>query len=85
MRRRQQHGVVLAGGADVGELLALQRVDVEVVAAGVLADDHAGIDLLARADEQRAALLQVPQRVGDRLAGSVEISTPVRRRAIGPL
>ena len=35
---------VLAGGADVGELLALDRVDDEVVVAAVDADDHAFVD-----------------------------------------
>ena len=41
---------------------SLVGVDVEVLAAGVLADDHALVDLLARADEERAALLQAEQR-----------------------
>ena len=36
-RRDQQHGLVLAGGADVGELLFLDRVHVQVVVAAVLA------------------------------------------------
>ena len=52
-------------------------VDVEVVRARVLADDHALVELLAGPDEQRAALLQVHQRelrrdaraVGDQRAG----------------
>ena len=56
---------------------SLHGVDVEVLGARVLADDHALVDLLARADEQRAALLQVHQRelrgraaaVGDERAG----------------
>src|SRR5882672_5938023 len=38
-RRGQAHRLVLRGGADVGELLALEDVDLEVVVAGVLADD----------------------------------------------
>src|SRR3984957_19378459 len=40
-RRRQSDRFVLGGGADVGELLALEDVDLQVVVAGVLADDHA--------------------------------------------
>ena len=68
-RRRQDDVLVGAGGADVGELLRLQRVDAEVVAAGVDADDHALVDVGVVADEQLAALLQAEQRVGDRLAG----------------
>src|SRR3546814_10633119 len=38
------------------------------VCSSDLADHHAGIDLLAGADEEETALLQVPQRIGDRLA-----------------
>ena len=45
---------ILAGRADVGELLALDDVELEVIAARVLADDHAGIDLGAVLDEHRA-------------------------------
>ena len=51
--------LVGARGADVGLLLLAHRVDVEVLGAGVLADHHALVDLLARADEQLAALLQL--------------------------
>ena len=43
----------LPDGADVGELLGLDRVDDQVVVAGVDADDHAVVDLLAGRDEQR--------------------------------
>src|SRR5689334_15148855 len=39
-RRRQLHRLVLAGGADVGELLALQDIDLEVVVTAMDADDH---------------------------------------------
>ena len=48
--------------AHVGELLLLGDVDVHVVGAGVLADDHALVHLGGRLDEQRAALLQVDHR-----------------------
>src|SRR5690242_14866913 len=44
-RRRQDPLLILARRADVGELAALEDVDFEVVAARVLADDHALIDL----------------------------------------
>jgi hypothetical protein len=47
-------------GADVGELLALEHVDDEVVAARMLADDHAGINLPAGLDHHRPAIFQVP-------------------------
>src|SRR5262249_6006418 len=62
------HGLVLGMGADIGELLALEDVDLEVVAAGVLAHDHAAIDLPSRLDHHRPAVFQVPQRVGHGLA-----------------
>src|SRR3546814_12686832 len=56
--RRQAHCLVLAGGAHVGELLGLHRVDFEVVAAAVLADHHAFVDGAAGLDEDLAALFQ---------------------------
>src|SRR4051812_19823928 len=58
----EPHEDVGGRGADVREVLLLDGVDVEVLAARVLADDHALVDLLARADEQRPALLEVHQR-----------------------
>ena len=58
----------LTGGADVGELLALEHVDLKVVVAGVLADDHAAINLPARLDHHRAAVFELEHGVGDRLA-----------------
>ena len=54
LRRDQPLQLVAGGGAHVGELLLLGRVDVHVVGAGVLADDHALVDLGAGPDEQRA-------------------------------
>src|SRR5690606_70017 len=63
-RRRQHHCFVLPGGADVRELLALHRIDVEVVVAGMFADDHAAVDLLASADEEPAPILEVEDRIG---------------------
>ena len=55
-------------GAHVGELLLLGDVDVHVLVARVLADDHALVDLLRRLDEERAALLQVDH--GERRHGA---------------
>ena len=63
-RRGQAHGLVLAGSADVGQLLALQHVDFKIVFAVMLADDHALIDLPAGLDHHRAAVFEVPQRIG---------------------
>ena len=67
----------LAGGAHVGELLFLGRIDVHVVGAAVLADDHALVDLVAGRDEQLGPLLQAVQAEGHRPAGAP--STPARR------
>ena len=57
-----------AGRTDVCELLALQRVHFQVVAARMFADDHALIDRFTRVDEHASAILQVEQRVADRTA-----------------
>src|SRR6185369_8261927 len=70
-RRGEEALLLLAGGADVGELLALDDVHFEVVASRVLADDHALIDARARADEERAAVFEVPERIVGRLAVTV--------------
>src|SRR5690349_894699 len=55
----------------VGELLLLGDVDVHVVGAGVLTDDHALVDLGAGVGEEGAALLQVDHRVGRDDTGAV--------------
>jgi hypothetical protein len=62
-------------------VLLLDRVDVEVVRARVLPDDHALVDLLARPDEQRAALLQREQGEGRRRALAVGDQRAGRPRA----
>src|SRR6185437_377201 len=67
-RWRQAHRLILRRGADVGELLALEHVDLEIVVAGVLADDHAAIDLPARLDHHRAAVFQLEHGIGHRIA-----------------
>src|SRR4028119_1441463 len=60
--------VLAAAGAEVGELLGFQGVDLEVLGLGVLADDYAFVELLSGRDEEDAALLQRVQRIGDGLA-----------------
>ena len=47
---------------------ALHGIDRDVVFARVFADDHAGVNRVARLDHQAAALLDHVQRVGHRLA-----------------
>ena len=83
-RRDDLLEVVGGGGAHVGQLLLLGDVDVHVVGAGVLADDHALVDLGGRLDEQGAALLEVDHRVrGDdaRAVGHQRAAGPGRDRA----
>ena len=58
------------GRAHVRQVLLAHGVDVEVLRAAVLADDHALVELVAGGDEQRAALLQRGQREPGRLARS---------------
>jgi len=65
-------------GADVGLLLLLGGVDVHVVRACVLADDHALVDLDARPDEHLAPLLEVVEGVARRHAGLVGRQTRSR-------
>ena len=67
----QADGLVRGRGPHVGELLLLRDVDVHVVGAGVLADDHALVDRRAGADEQLAPVLHVGEGVGRRVAGAV--------------
>ena len=50
-RGRQQHRLVLAGGADVGELLGLHGVHDEIVVAAVQSHDHAFVKRLAGVHE----------------------------------
>ncbi len=78
-------GIVGAGGAHVGELLLADAVDVEIVVAGVLADDHAFVDLDAVAEEEDAAVLDAVQRVGVVVPWRSEMSAPVGRCGISPV
>src|SRR5437867_4483601 len=64
-RRRQPDHLVMRMRAKICELLRLQRVDLEIGAARVLADDHTGINRRAGRNEQGPALLEIPQGIGD--------------------
>src|SRR6266571_1733733 len=81
--RGEHDRLVLAGGADVGELLGADRVDHEVVVAGVDADDHSFVYRVPGAHEHAAALLELPQRVGDGDAVVLRHEDPVA--ALGDL
>jgi len=56
-RWRQDQSFVFAGCTNVGEFLLAADVDVEVVGARVLADQHAFVDLGGRLDEDRGQYL----------------------------
>src|ERR1700682_1536524 len=56
----QADGFVGAGGAHVGLLFFLGYVDVHVLLAGIFAEDHALVDVDGGADEELAALLNIP-------------------------
>src|SRR5690606_27204536 len=62
-RRREQDVLVVGRRTDVRQMLFLRRVDRQVVAAAVDADDHAFVDLVARTDEERPSLLKVEERI----------------------
>src|SRR3979490_720675 len=64
-------GFVGAGGAHVGLLFFLGDVDVHVLLAGIFAEDHAFVDVYGGADEELAALLNIPQRKRGGNAGTV--------------
>ena len=61
--------LVRPGSAHVGELLGLADVDVQIPLAGVLAHDHAAVDLLTGLHEKAAAVQQLVHGVGHGLAG----------------
>ena len=48
----------------VGQAFCLARVDRDIIFAGVFADDHADVNLVARLDHQTAAFLHHVERVG---------------------
>jgi hypothetical protein len=66
---REKELLVGGGGADVGQLLGLGRVDYDVVAARVQAHHLAAVDRHARRQQQGSAFLQVEEGVGVGLAG----------------
>ena len=63
--------LIRAGGANIRQLFALQRVDGEIVAAGVQADHLPLIHLFIGADKQLATLLQIEECEAKRLAGAI--------------
>src|SRR6478752_8698985 len=82
-RRHDLLEVVGGGGADVRQLLLLGDVDVHVVGAGVLADDHALVDVGRRVGEEDAALLEVDHGVRGDGAGTVRDERAARARRDG--
>src|SRR5471032_234052 len=64
-RRHQAHRFIGTRRTHVGQLLALDRVDDQVVVARVDADDHAFVHWIVVDHEHAAAILQFPDGVGD--------------------
>src|SRR3989338_520870 len=62
-------GLIGSRSANVGQLLAFGRIHHHLLALGGIADHHPFIDINAGADVERAALLQVPERISDRSSG----------------
>src|SRR3989338_3171031 len=62
---------VAAGGPDIGQFLLFADIDVEVVVARVLADDHAFVYADSRSDEESPPLLEMEDSVGGRHALAV--------------
>src|SRR3989344_5469303 len=65
----QVHCFVAAGGAHVGQLFAFGRIDEHLLALGSVTDDLPLIHFGRRFDIEYAAVLQVPQREAEHLAG----------------
>src|SRR5690606_11822808 len=87
--RGQANALVLAGGANVGELLGPQGIDLQVVLPSVLADDHALVKLVPRGDEDHAPVFQVPEGIGGSRPRGVgdehTIAPPLDRALVGAI
>src|SRR5205814_4412160 len=62
------------------ELLRLAGVDVEIVAARVLADDHSLVELVGRGDEERSTFLEALDREARRLSAAIRDKAACRPR-----
>ena len=82
--RHQANRFVGGGRTHVGQLLLAHHVHVQIVVAGVLADDHALVDLDARTNEQIAAVLQSFQCIRRGQPARSAIRVPVGRCGISP-
>src|SRR6185312_1370856 len=67
-RGGEEQLLVGGGGADVGQLLGLRRVDDQIVVARVQPDDLAPVYLDPRSEKELPALLQIEEPVGVGLA-----------------
>src|SRR5919202_5072103 len=82
-RRSEDDVVVARRRANVGELAAARHVHVQVAWVRMLADDYAFVHRGYRPVEERAALLQIEERVRHRLAFA--IGDDRAARALGDL
>ena len=63
--RDKAERLVCAGRAGIGQVLGLTDIYVDVNGLAALSHDHAGVDFIAGADEELAALLGVEESVSD--------------------
>ena len=70
-RRCQQNVVILAGCANIGELLGFQGINHQVVITGMYAYYHAFIHFRAGFNQHLAAFLKIKQGITQCLAGTV--------------
>ena len=68
-RRHQAQGVIRAGSAHIGQLLALAHINNDVLGLGGHTHHHAFINGHAGSDEQAATFLCIEQAVGNGFAG----------------
>src|SRR5699024_1218928 len=66
--RHKVHGIVLARGPNVGHLLFSYGIDDQIIVAVVDTDDHAFVDGIIGRHKHAAALLQLPDGVGNGMA-----------------
>lgn len=68
-RWNQGQSLICGGGSGVGQMLFLADIQLDILSAGTLSDDHTGVYLFARSDKESASLLCGEKTVGYGFAG----------------
>ena len=76
--------VVFSGRPNVGQFLFFAGINVDVLAAIVLADDHALVNRIPGHHEEPAAGFQIEQGIGNGMTGAVGHDEPVNRLGQSP-